>query len=198
MMEKRNRNGGSGRNRTDEPDDDLGPAEDDSVALKEPDAPARKPAVETASARMSGGGAKRLILLLAGDRRRGAALSLLGLLAERSGHPGRAAGARRHRRQADGQGDGGVGRFHRPVRGAESVEVRARVSGYLESVNFTDGQIVKRGDLLFVIEPRPFELALEIGQGRARADRGAGSAGATAARSHRAAPQERLRHQRNL
>ena len=39
--------------------------------------------------------------------------------------------------------------------------MRARVSGYLESVNFTDGQIVKKGDLLFVIEPRPFELALE-------------------------------------
>jgi RND family efflux transporter MFP subunit len=43
----------------------------------------------------------------------------------------------------------------------ESVEVRARVSGYLESVNFTDGQLVKKGDLLFVIEPRPFEIALE-------------------------------------
>jgi RND family efflux transporter MFP subunit len=43
----------------------------------------------------------------------------------------------------------------------ESVEVRARVSGYLESVNFTDGELVKKGDLLFVIEPRPFELALE-------------------------------------
>ena len=43
----------------------------------------------------------------------------------------------------------------------ESVEIRARVSGYLESVNFTDGQIVKKGDLLFVIEPKPFELALQ-------------------------------------
>ena len=43
----------------------------------------------------------------------------------------------------------------------ESVEVRARVSGYLESINFTDGQLVKKGDLLLVIEPRPFELALE-------------------------------------
>jgi RND family efflux transporter MFP subunit len=43
----------------------------------------------------------------------------------------------------------------------DSVDVRARVSGYLESVNFTDGQIVKKGDLLFVIEPKPFELALE-------------------------------------
>ena len=28
-------------------------------------------------------------------------------------------------------------------------------------VNFTDGQLVKKGDLLFVIEPRPFEIALE-------------------------------------
>ena len=43
----------------------------------------------------------------------------------------------------------------------ESVEIRARVSGYLESVNFEDGQLVKKGDLLFVIEPRPFEIALE-------------------------------------
>ncbi|MEM7191405.1 MAG: efflux RND transporter periplasmic adaptor subunit, partial [Pseudomonadota bacterium] len=43
----------------------------------------------------------------------------------------------------------------------ESVEIRARVSGYLESVNFDDGQLVKKGDLLFVIEPRPFEIALD-------------------------------------
>jgi RND family efflux transporter MFP subunit len=41
------------------------------------------------------------------------------------------------------------------------VDVRARVSGYLESINFVDGQIAKKGDLLFVIEPKPFELALE-------------------------------------
>jgi len=43
----------------------------------------------------------------------------------------------------------------------ESVEIRARVSGYLESVNFTDGQLVKTGDLLFVVEPRPYEIALD-------------------------------------
>ncbi|MDJ0512585.1 MAG: efflux RND transporter periplasmic adaptor subunit [Methyloceanibacter sp.] len=43
----------------------------------------------------------------------------------------------------------------------ESVEIRARVSGYLESVNFDNGQLVNKGDLLFVIEPRPFEIALE-------------------------------------
>ncbi|SFJ46060.1 efflux RND transporter periplasmic adaptor subunit [Planctomicrobium piriforme] len=37
------------------------------------------------------------------------------------------------------------------------VEVRARVSGYLDSTNFQEGQIVKAGDLLCVIDPRPFE-----------------------------------------
>lgn len=42
----------------------------------------------------------------------------------------------------------------------EQVEIRARVSGYLESVNFEDGQIVQQGDLLYTIDPRPFEIAL--------------------------------------
>ena len=32
----------------------------------------------------------------------------------------------------------------------ESVEVRARVNGYLQSIHFKDGQMVKKGDLLFV------------------------------------------------
>jgi len=41
------------------------------------------------------------------------------------------------------------------------VEVRARVSGHLQSVHFKDGQLVKKGDLLFVIDPRPFEIALK-------------------------------------
>jgi len=48
----------------------------------------------------------------------------------------------------------------------ERVEVRARVSGYLDAVDFRDGQIVEEGQLLFVIDPRPFEVALE----RAQAD----------------------------
>jgi RND family efflux transporter MFP subunit len=43
----------------------------------------------------------------------------------------------------------------------QSVEVRARVSGYLESVHFEDGQMVKRGDLLFVIDPRPYQAVLD-------------------------------------
>jgi RND family efflux transporter MFP subunit len=41
----------------------------------------------------------------------------------------------------------------------DSVEIRARVSGYLNSVNFKPGQTVQKGDLLFVIDPRPFRIA---------------------------------------
>lgn len=40
------------------------------------------------------------------------------------------------------------------------VEVRARVSGYLKGIHFEDGQIVKKGDLLFTIDRRPFEANL--------------------------------------
>ena len=39
------------------------------------------------------------------------------------------------------------------------VDVRARVSGYLSAVDFTEGQPVKTGDLLFVIDQRPFRIA---------------------------------------
>jgi multidrug efflux system membrane fusion protein len=46
----------------------------------------------------------------------------------------------------------------------QTVEVRARVSGYLDEVHFTDGQKVNKGDLLFVIDPRPFERTLEQAQ----------------------------------
>lgn len=46
-----------------------------------------------------------------------------------------------------------VGRFV----AVDSVEVRARVSGQLEKIHFTDGQMVKQGDLLFTIDKRPFK-----------------------------------------
>jgi multidrug efflux system membrane fusion protein len=51
----------------------------------------------------------------------------------------------------------------------ESVEVRARVSGFIDSVHFKEGQMVKQGDLLFVIDPRPYRLAVE--QAKADVDR---------------------------
>ena len=41
-----------------------------------------------------------------------------------------------------------------------AVEVRARVDGYLDSVNFKEGSLVKEGDVLFVIDPRPFVAEL--------------------------------------
>lgn len=42
----------------------------------------------------------------------------------------------------------------------ESVEIRPRVTGYIESVNFTEGSVVRKGDLLFVIDPRPYRAEL--------------------------------------
>ncbi|MGH7177262.1 MAG: efflux RND transporter periplasmic adaptor subunit [Tepidisphaeraceae bacterium] len=39
----------------------------------------------------------------------------------------------------------------------EMVEVRARVRGHIEKVCFTDGQLVKKGELLFELDPRPFQ-----------------------------------------
>jgi RND family efflux transporter MFP subunit len=46
----------------------------------------------------------------------------------------------------------------------DSVEIRARVSGYLDTIGFEDGQMVNKGDLLFVIDPRPFEITLKSAQ----------------------------------
>lgn len=47
------------------------------------------------------------------------------------------------------------------IEAVESVDVRSRVSGYLDKVNFKDGEKVKKGDLLFVIDPRPFKAQLD-------------------------------------
>ena len=46
----------------------------------------------------------------------------------------------------------------------ESVEVRPRVTGYIDSVNFDEGSIVKKGDLLFVIDQRPYRAELDKAQ----------------------------------
>lgn len=42
-----------------------------------------------------------------------------------------------------------------------TVEVRPRVSGFIDKLHFKDGQLVKAGDLLFTIDQRPFQLAVE-------------------------------------
>ena len=46
------------------------------------------------------------------------------------------------------------------LQAVESVKLRARVGGYLETVNFKEGDFVKKGDLLFVIDPRTYEAEL--------------------------------------
>jgi RND family efflux transporter MFP subunit len=46
----------------------------------------------------------------------------------------------------------------------EAVELRARVAGYLEAVRFVDGQIVREGDLLFVIDKRPYQATYQRAQ----------------------------------
>lgn len=45
------------------------------------------------------------------------------------------------------------------------VEVRARVRGYLDKVNFKDGQMVKKGDVLYVIDQRPYQADLDKAKG---------------------------------
>ena len=57
--------------------------------------------------------------------------------------------------------------FTGETKGADDVEIRARVAGFLERQAYTEGTPVRRGALLFVIDPKPLEAALR----RARADR---------------------------
>ncbi|HTL57881.1 MAG TPA: efflux RND transporter periplasmic adaptor subunit [Candidatus Limnocylindrales bacterium] len=47
------------------------------------------------------------------------------------------------------------------VEAVEMVDVRPRVSGYIESIHFQDGSEVKAGDLLFVIDPKPYQAELD-------------------------------------
>lgn len=47
----------------------------------------------------------------------------------------------------------------------DTVDVRARINGYLVKVNFKDGQYVKKGDVLFEIDPRPYQASLAVAKG---------------------------------
>src|SRR5207245_8951396 len=51
----------------------------------------------------------------------------------------------------------------------ESVEVRPRVSGYITEIRFEAGAIVKKGDLLYVIDPRPYQA--DFDRAKAEVDR---------------------------
>src|SRR5262245_58025180 len=52
----------------------------------------------------------------------------------------------------------------------DSVEVRAHVWGYLEKVNFKEGDLVKKGDVLFELDPRPYQALLNQAKAKVRQD----------------------------
>ena len=57
------------------------------------------------------------------------------------------------------------------IEAIEWVEVRARINGYIQSVNVRPGAEVKKGDLLFLIDPRPFEAQVAAAEGAAASTR---------------------------
>jgi multidrug efflux system membrane fusion protein len=56
--------------------------------------------------------------------------------------------------------------FNGRITAVESVEIRSRVSGYVTRVAYKEGDEVRRGDLLFVIDPRPYQAALNSAKAR--------------------------------
>ncbi|MGY0798517.1 efflux RND transporter periplasmic adaptor subunit [Lysobacter sp. A286] len=70
------------------------------------------------------------------------------------------------------------------IEAVKSVELRPRVSGYVERVAFDEGEEVAKGDLLFVIDPRPYKAALA--QAQANLERARSEAGLARAQSKRA------------
>jgi len=66
--------------------------------------------------------------------------------------------------------------FTGEVRGGEDVEVRARVPGFLQSMNYREGTLVRKGDVLFLIDPKPLEATVararaDVAEAKARHDR---------------------------
>ena len=66
-----------------------------------------------------------------------------------------------HKRVVDW--DDYVGHFE----AVDQVDVRPRVSGYLQSIGFKDGAEVRKGQVLFVIDPRPYQAALDLAKAQA-------------------------------
>lgn len=61
--------------------------------------------------------------------------------------------------------------FSGRLEAVEHVEIRPRVSGFITAVNFKPGAVVKKGDVLFVIDPRPFQAEAERADAAARSAR---------------------------
>src|SRR5258705_12745012 len=63
--------------------------------------------------------------------------------------------------------------FNGRVASINSVDVRGRVTGYVDKVAYREGESVKRGDLLFIIDPRPYRDALDSAKARLERERAA-------------------------
>lgn len=75
--------------------------------------------------------------------------------------------------------------FNGRISAVDAVEIRPRVSGYVERIAFKEGGEVRKGDLLFVIDPRPYRATLDIALARLeRAQAGAVLAEKQAQRSN--------------
>src|SRR6266852_4171670 len=62
------------------------------------------------------------------------------------------------------------GDFTARTAAVDSVEVRAHVWGYLDKVNFKEGALVKKGDILFEIDPRPYQALLNQAKAKVAQD----------------------------
>jgi membrane fusion protein, multidrug efflux system len=74
--------------------------------------------------------------------------------------------------------------FNGRIRAIDSVEIRPRVSGYIQRIAFKEGEEARRGDLLFLIDQRPYRAALN--SAAARLDRVRATAGLARAQDRRA------------
>ncbi len=60
--------------------------------------------------------------------------------------------------------------FTARIAAVDSVEVRAHVWGYLDKVNFKEGALVKKGDVLFELDPRPYQAMLDQAKAKVAQD----------------------------
>ncbi|SUQ56646.1 Efflux pump periplasmic linker BepF [Raoultella terrigena] len=75
--------------------------------------------------------------------------------------------------------------FNGRIEAVESVQLRPRVSGYIDKVNYTDGQEVKKGEVLFTIDDRNLPRRARAGAGGALAQQNPGQPGAQRSRPYR-------------